>query len=292
MTKPKVQWLSSDESKFELDWLSYLFKNAEQPIEIAQDWKKIQTEKNTVLICNHAVPYRYALEHLRQRGRKYVIVLLSDENLREPCEWLHDPACVGLLRNYVHPGQLRHPKVNFFGLGYKKDFLNYLTNKEDERMTTWCFAGTPHGERGHMLDVFQKVKNNKTHTCSGFGAADGISTKEYVNMLQNSVFALCPEGQDSMDSFRLYEALEAGCIPITRNFSNQFTIRPSYWHAIFYGVQELPFISADSYEECFDQMISMPTDEIRKRQKSCVELWHTYKNIWRTKTSAIYQKLI
>ena len=291
MTKLKVQWLCSDQNTFEIDWLRFLFSEVQNYIEIEHDWRKIQTTENTVLICNHAVPYRAVLEQLRQRGKKYVIVLLSDENLWEPCEWLHDPACVGLLRNYIHPNQLKHPKVEFFGLGYKRDFLKYLTNDNIERQLTWCFAGTPHGEREQALELFQKVKNNKVHICSGFGAADGISTEDYAKMLQSSVFALCPEGQDSMDSFRIYEALEAGCIPITKNFSKQFTIRPSYWHAVFHGVQELPFISADSYEECFDQMISMPTEEINRRQKLCAELWAMYKTVWKNKTTAICRRL-
>lgn len=291
MTKIKIQWLCPDENMFEIDWLRYLFDDVQNYIGVEQNWQKIETTENTVLVCNHAVPYRAVLEDLRRRGKKYVIVLLSDENLWEPCEWLHDPACVGLLRNYIHPNQLKHPKVEVFGLGYKKDFLKYLTNSNEERNTTWCFAGTPHGERQRALDLFQKVKSNKIHLCSGFGAADGISTEDYAKMLQNSVFALCPEGQDSMDSFRIYEALEAGCIPITKNFSKQFTIRPSYWHAIFYGVQKLPFISADTYEECFEQMVSMPTEEIRERQKRCVELWKTYKTLWKDKTTAICRRL-
>jgi len=291
MSTSKIQWLCCDETTFELDWLRFLFSNTKASIEVERDWQKIDTTCNTVLICNHAVPYRYVLENLRVRGKKYVIVLLSDESLQEPCEWLHDPACVGALRNYVHPNQLKHPKIRCLGLGYKKDLLKYLTRADKERPITWSFAGTPHGERQEMLDIFQKVKNNKAHTCSGFGAADGLSTKDYAEMLQSSVFALCPPGQDSMDSFRIYEALEAGCIPVTKNFSNQFMIRPSYWHAIFYGVKDLPFIAADTYEECFEQMIAMSEVQIKKAQIRCHALWQTFKGDWQNNVTGIYQKL-
>jgi hypothetical protein len=291
MNTPKIQWLCCDANTFELDWLRFLFSGVETPIEIEQNWEKIDTQCNTVLICNHAVPYRYVLENLRINGKKYAVVLLSDENLWEPCEWLHDPACVGLLRNYVHPNQLKHPKVDVIGLGYKKDFLKYLTRETHERTTTWCFAGTPHGERQQMLELFQKFKNNKTHTCSGFGAADGLSTEDYVKMLQSSIFALCPEGQDSMDSFRIYEALEAGCIPVTKNFSKQFMIRPSYWHAVFYGVKELPFIFADTYEKCFEQMSGMSEDQIKKTQVRCQTLWETFKQEWKYKATRLCAEL-
>lgn len=291
MTITKIQWLCSDESTFELDWLHFLFSDVKAFIEVEYDWRKIDTTCNTILICNHAVPYRYVLEQLRVRGKKYAIVLLSDENLQEPCEWLHDPACVGTLRNYVHPNQLKHPKIRCLGLGYKKDLLKYLTRADKERPITWCFAGTPHGERGEMLEVFQKVKNNKVHLCSGFGAADGLSTKEYAEMLQSSVFALCPPGQDSMDSFRLYEALEAGCIPVTKNFSKQFTIRPSYWHAVFYRTKDLPFITADTYEECFEQMSGMSDEQIKKTQIRCQTLWETFKQKWKYEATRLCAKL-
>lgn len=291
MSTVKVQWLCPDENMFEVDWLRYLVSDIQSHIDIENDWRKIDASKNTILICNHAVPYRAVLENLRQQNKKYAIVLLSDENLWEPCEWLHDPACVGLLRNYIHPNQLKHPKVGYFGLGYKKDFCKYLTKGTVAKNYQWSFAGTPHGERQKMLDIFSEIKPHKIQKCSGFGADDGLTTEEYAKMLQQSTFALCPEGQDSMDSFRIYEALEAGCIPITKNFSKQFQIRPSYWHAVFYGVTDIPFINADTYEECLNRISSITTEEIVALHKRCEELWLAYKQIWKSKFNALYAKL-
>jgi hypothetical protein len=288
----RVQWLSSDKNLFEFDWLSYLVSDIQDHIDTEYEWKKIKTDKNTILICNHAVPYRHVLEELRQKGKKYVLVLLSDENLLEPCEWLHDPNCVGLLRNYIHPNQLNHPKVSFFGLGYKREFTKYLKTEESaERSLAWSFAGTPHGDRQSMLEAFQIFKNNQIHTCSGFGADDGLSTKKYVNMLRQSTFALCPEGQDSMDSFRLYEALEAGCIPITKTYSKQFMIKPSYWHGIFRGIHDLPFIYGDTWEECVERVKTIPTEEVRALKEDCETMWIYYKQLWKNNFKKYYDAL-
>lgn len=292
MNNVKIQWLASDETLFELDWLKFLVSDVQNYIEVQHDWKAINTDYNTILICNHAVPYRCVLENLRVKGKKYAIVLLSDENLFEPCEWLHDPACIGLLRNYIHPSYMTHPKVQVFGLGYKRNFQNYLNsdNSEDRRYT-WCFAGTPHGERQNILDTFKKIENYKIHTCSGFGATDGLSTEDYVNMLQNSTFALCPQGQDSMDSFRIYEALEAGCIPVTTKSSKQFLIRPSYWHGVFYGTDELPFICEETFEECFDKVKDLKIEEIQYLKSQSLNLWKNYKQKWKTQLSQMYSTL-
>lgn len=291
MNNVRIQWLSSDKNLFEVDWIRFLFKGVQDFVDMEFDSRKIHADTNTILICNHAVPYRSVLDRVRANGKKYAIVLLSDENLLEPCEWLHDPACVKLHRNYIHPNQLNHPKVQFFGLGYKRDLVRHLKNPVSSRDYRWCFAGTPHGERQKMLDIFQEVKSYKIHTCSGFGAEDGLTTEEYVKMMQRSVFALCPEGQDSMDSFRIYEALEAGCIPVTRTHSRQFLIKPSYWHAAFYGVQDLPFVYAETFEDCLTKMMALSTQEVGALQKNCKQLWAHYKNVWQTQFTQTYNLL-
>jgi hypothetical protein len=291
MNETRVYWLTSDEDTFEVDWLRYLFNDSTDHINIELDANKIPDTKDIVLVCNHVVPYRTVLDRLRQRGKKYVIVLLSDENLRDPCEWLHDPNCVAAIRNYLHPNFLSHPKVTVIGLGYKKEFVKNLIPYA-ERDFTWSFAGTPHGGRRDMVEIFKYIGTNKTHFCSGFNANDGLATKEYAETLSNSNFVLCPPGQDSMDSFRIYEALEAGCIPVTLKNSNQFKVYPSYWHGIFRGVENLPFVMEDSWEMCAEKIKNISTNEVISRRLECSKLWNNFKTTWKLKCKNIYKKLI
>ena len=290
MTSVNIQWLTQDESLWELDWLRYLFSDVQQDIEIEPDPTKIKTNKNTVLICNHAVPYRYVLDELRSKQKRYGIVLLSDENLIDPCEWLHDPQCLGLMRNYVHPGQLTHPKVKVFGLGYKSGFCDHLSGN-GIRDLQWSFAGTPHGERKQMLDMFTDLKPNRSAFCSGFNAKDGLDTAEYAKLLESSKYALCPPGQDSMDSFRIYEALEAGCVPVTLNNSLQFILRPSYWHAVFYGEQKMPFVSEDEWELTRSVVHGVSQEEYEQHRKDCAAVWLRWKTLWKTTATDLYKKL-
>ena len=290
MTSVNIQWLTRDESLWELDWLRYLVSDVQQNIEIEADPTKIKTNENTVLICNHAVPYRYVLDELRSKGKQYVIVLLSDENLRDPCEWLHDPQCLGLMRNYVHPGQLTNPKVKVFGLGYKRGFCEHLSG-DQTRDLQWSFAGTPHGERKQMLDMFADLKPNRSHFCRGFNANDGLDTAEYVKLLESSKYALCPPGQDSMDSFRIYEALEAGCVPVTLNNSLQFILRPSYWHAVFYGEQKMPFVSEDWWELTCDAVHGVSPEKYEQHKADCASMWLKWKAVWKNTATGFYNKL-
>lgn len=290
MNEVRVQWLTQDQSLWESDWLRYIFSDVAPCIDVEFDPKAIKTDKNTVLICNHGVNYRWVLERLRQSGKQYVIMLLSDENLRDPCEWIHDPSCKGLIRNYINPYLMGHPKVQVIGLGYKKDFTRCLDSTLD-RSLLWSFAGTLHGTRKDVVELFKDLGPNEIHACSGFGAADGLGTEDYVKMLQKSKYALIPEGQDSLDSFRLYEALEAGCVPITVNNSKQFIVRPSYWHGIFDRNTKLSFITGDTWDECRKKLEQETPETLRARQIECEALWETYKNLWKAEIVRICGKI-
>jgi hypothetical protein len=77
-----------------------------------------------------------------------------------------------------------------------------------------------------------------------FNDPQGLSTKSYAELLNQTKFALCPRGNFSVDTFRFYEALEAGTIPIVedrggrevlkevlgiRSFLSSGCHKPSYW---------------------------------------------------------------
>ena len=297
MKNINIQWVTQDVGLFELDWLCEILNIQEMNINIVRNFEDFKTDKNSLVICNHAVNYRVCLDALRANGRQYGVFLLSDENLIETCEWLHDPNCLFSIRNYVHPMYFSHPKVTTIGLGYKKDFKKYLTHKSaEERYNVWVFAGTPHGDRRKMLDVFESIKPNQTHECSGFCSADALTTRGYAEMMTDAIFALCPPGQDSMDSFRVYEALEAGCIPVVLARTAKMPIYPSYWHAVVQsaGVTDVPFILADKWENCANTIDRLLLDKsFIPTQKECQHFWINVKQKWKelTNTKISYLKI-
>lgn len=291
MNYPRVQWLTQDHFLWEADWLRFLVRPIQDYIDVEFEEKQIKTDENTILICSHAVPYRKVLDRLRANGKKYAIILLSDENLRDPCEWLHDPQCVGAVRNYINPMLLGHPKVSVFGLGYKIGLVKNF-DKEESRELVWSFAGTPHSDRKNILEKFKILGPNKMHKCSGFGAADGLDTSEYAALLKNSKYVLCPPGQDSMDSFRIYEALEAGCVPVCVKNVGQWHLHPSYWHGVFAGEPTLPFVCENTWDECLSAVTQIEADEnYTLLQGNCKEFWDRWKKIWQAKTIKLFNKL-
>jgi hypothetical protein len=76
-----------------------------------------------------------------------------------------------------------------------------------------------------MLSAMSSVEGGHVHGTSALNprsltpeqreAADApLNIEDYAQLLSETIFAPCPAGWENLDSFRVCEALEAGCIPI------------------------------------------------------------------------------
>tara|TARA_Y100000361_G_scaffold65879_1_gene57854 strand:- start:3184 stop:4272 length:1089 start_codon:yes stop_codon:yes gene_type:complete len=93
----------------------------------------------------------------------------------------------------------------------------------------WSFMGQVKNKptRERMLLELQKLNYpNFLHITEKWGDENQIDVKEYKKILSNSIFCPCPSGWGGAnglkDCFRLYEALEAGSIPIVEMDSHQY----------------------------------------------------------------------
>lgn len=84
--------------------------------------------------------------------------------------------------------------------------------------STWSFCGQINHE--HREDFEKQMANREDYAVtvtSGFaGSTRGVSRAIYASGLATSRVIPCPSGPQSPETFRLYEALEAGCIPIAQ----------------------------------------------------------------------------
>jgi hypothetical protein len=69
------------------------------------------------------------------------------------------------------------------------------------------------GSRQFAVSTFlRSLPNGYYFGGNHFG--QGLPLPQYRNILLNSVFALAPEGDRHLDTFRLWESLSCGCIPL------------------------------------------------------------------------------
>lgn len=121
-----------------------------------------------------------------------------------------------------------------------------------ERTQDWFFAGQVNHDRReqcvHELRLFierDQFPNGILITTDGFGK-EVLDYKTYMSHMAKSKIILCPSGIESPDNFRLYEALEAGCLPVVDAFATN-NQSPGFWQYLFGN--DIPFPIVDYWDK-------------------------------------------
>lgn len=81
-----------------------------------------------------------------------------------------------------------------------------------------------------MVDYFELIANANTFKYGSFGGfTDLPQTTDYASSILESKFVVCPPGNVSSQSFRYYEAIALGAIPIVTEVSIQDWNTHEYW---------------------------------------------------------------
>jgi len=142
---------------------------------------------------------------------------ISDEQGRDGDRWyptlpLHCP----VLREFPHDRFRQFEQVGNLPLGPTRSALiNMPWLPASRRQHPWCFMGTLWSgtSRQQAVDCFRaRIPEGFVHASPGFGR--GLASDRYVLELHQSQFSLCPEGDRHFETFRFYESLELGAIPL------------------------------------------------------------------------------
>jgi hypothetical protein len=228
-------------NKWERDWIEFLV--GDFAVEFHFDPSHALVLPRSILAVSIARPGNEAAisRHLSVFQRQQLpigLIHLSDEWLHSPMDFYDQANFV--FRNYFRPDVAEHPNCRFFGIGYRSGLVANLRDTPiEKRQTRWSFAGQPKTSRYAMLKAATQIPGGKYFLTRTFDDPRGLGPREYAEMLSDSVFVLCPRGFFSLDCFRLYEALEAGAIPIVEDpaFDDAGKMlafpQKSYWHQAF-----------------------------------------------------------
>lgn len=92
----------------------------------------------------------------------------------------------------------------------------------------------------------------------------GLSSDEYARKLADTKIALCPKGFVSTESFRMYEAMRAGCVVVTVR-------QPRSWYRDGWPVVELKRWS--QLERTVNRLLDDPV-ELDRLQKASIRWWN------------------
>ena len=214
-----------------------------------------------VLQRPHIVEATKLLFEWNKAGAKFKILHLSDElpgPQKDPLLVYQFPNCISILRTYIRddfpPGT--ESKVRVIPLGYRWSHLNSSQNpllrtpNTPFRENHWCFFGTDWNNRSEILKPLLDAKLLKS--CKFFknwNDPSGLSREEYIYEMTNSIFVPCPDGINP-ETFRFYEALENGCIPLIVK-----TEKNADW---FKWVSDyIPLIANDNWEDTLRIMMTL-----------------------------------
>jgi len=176
-----------------------------------------------------------------------IVMFTGDEEGVFPFEKLQHPN----MHKYVMSPRKgpRYEGVSFLGTGYAPA-IDELPENKPEKIYDYFFAGqVTHERRQEMAKAIELINDTTKfkgvyHPTESFTA--GLKPKDYIAQLAMAKIAYCPSGPETPDTFRLFEALESGCVPIadTRVPSNKdndvFT--DEYWEYFFDDVVPFPVV--------------------------------------------------
>ncbi len=207
-------WQFDPKGSWERDWLHTLLAGTWEKEVVDNTWSQLAPVM--IVVDNRLVEakvdyYRRAFE----ASCRVILVHLSDETFRDDHSAYR--YCDGVIRNYHSELLADSSRTHFIPLGYKAGFARdaHVLKATADRKYLWSFAGDAKKlTRKTMLDAMTPLGNGFQHLTSGFDTDDALSIDAYRALLDETVVVPCPGGWSNLETFRVYEALEAGCIPI------------------------------------------------------------------------------
>ena len=96
-----------------------------------------------------------------------------------------------------------------------------------DKIADWVYLGQGGPHRKAMIEALGvwDVDHPYYTMMVTDGFAQGIDQSEYLDEMAVAKVAPCPPGPNTPDTFRLYEALEAGCVPVVEPDTRTFLAR-------------------------------------------------------------------
>jgi hypothetical protein len=150
------------------------------------------------------------------RGKQMILLHLSDEFASDAIDFYNSPAIKAVVRNYWRPNL--PSKAIVIPLGYASGRSGkHLPAPPSfmERKNLFTFSGSlDRPGRAEALTALKVLTPHTVYTREAWGRAVPQTGPEYNATLRDAKFVPCFKGSCALESFRIYEALEHGAIPV------------------------------------------------------------------------------
>jgi hypothetical protein len=266
-------WLRAPQSLSEASWIRWLFQDFEIIEHVASGLDLFKDNSIYILSSNSNPLSRLPKDFVQ--GIKGIhgkgIFHIGDEWYSGGYEAYSNFDFV--LRNYDSK-IFKHPGIKTLPLGPTNNALKrqYLLRPVTERRFLWSFAGARTAAR---MEMFKNFKPIGPHECLFFDSRKNqkplLDSDSFMRLLSDTVFSPCPMGNVTLETFRVYESLEKGCIPI---IERRAWMR--YYDHLMLG-HPLPTFSSWRKARQFVEAVSRDESRLIAYQHDIAEWWQSYK---------------
>jgi hypothetical protein len=274
----KLTFLWQSQTIYEREWILDIFASVTG--EQVFDGKHRIVLDDCLLIDSYinSQPRDYYDQFL---GRNAWLLQLSDETYEGGYDVYRNFR--GVFRNYwssiFNPRRVLH-----LPLGYTNGFTHEAIGPDIERrLYVWSFLGhTGKSSRPEMIEALLPLRPNFVHATEQ-GRHQHAGKNEYQRILRDSIFVPCSMGNVNLESFRVYEALECGAIPILEK-------RPGLdYFTRLLGSHPLPTFGNWRQAARFVASIRDDRNALGNLQKQCLAWWTGYKQSLRERIDSFLE---
>lgn len=145
-------------------------------------------------------------------GRPWALVIVtSDEEGLAPFHRIQMGGSLSIWKHWPRP-ELPYQPDRILPLGWTPGTLE-ANHERPLKLDDWFFAGQiTHQRRYDVVAALKNLSGGKLIETAGF--TQGVARSEWFEMLRRARVVPCPSGPNTPDTFRFYEALESGAVPL------------------------------------------------------------------------------
>lgn len=253
---------------FEHKWISEIF--SEYTLKPLAKYEDVKPNSWFLVQRPHADKWNVLFKQFATNNIDFRVLHLSDEFGNDCIEFYRYSTCRGVIRNYLRPDCPNLPHILTIPLGFHYKGIN--NKKFLERKLVWNFHGTKWFNRDLDLAELESLTPHICHFTDEWNSPQMTKEDKYISDLGNSQFCPIPRG-NNYETFRLYEALESGSIPIYVRYAGD----NEFWNQI---TKKLKLVNLDSWEKAreFIMFLKDRPEDAEKYRMTILENWLNWKN--------------
>jgi GR25 family glycosyltransferase involved in LPS biosynthesis len=231
------------------------------------------------------------LRYWQEANVKFYILHLSDETGMDPIFFYGWDQCLGVVRNYWRDDiDIFGEKVLVVPLGYHWTKNDGIPDVEKDtprlpfREKIWSFAGTNWNGRQEKMANLTLLQPHDVRWFKEWNDSQMLEKDVYLNTLLNSRFIPCPGGVNA-ETYRFYEALECGCIPLYVRQENDTLYFEKHIKA------NIPMVELPSWDHAAALMYQLTNDPpvMEGYRYAILQGYKTWKLLLKEKVKILYK---